>query len=473
MTLILILDLLAVAWLCSTATRKGLENALPLTAFLLLLFPNESQLELPGLFGLTTQRLIVITLVALYFTLGRSDAARTPNDPLPLKYLVILVMVWMLISSATSVVPDVSFKATLSQLLDYFVPYYIFARVVSKTETVHRILFAFVAAMFVCSIFGAFEAYADWSVLSLFPSLPSRFSDLGGGADRGIRVQSTFGHAILFGAALAMAIPMALYLLTVVKDNSRKIFLWSATMLMVLCIYKTDSRGPWMALAMSLVILLVFGRGRMRKYLTVIALLAVTVLVARPGVRDTILNLYGATLDPDSPQGQSYQWRYELYNVAKRELSKNTERSLLGYGPESFFYLGLTTEFSVDGEMHNVKVDSCDSAIVELMMDTGYVGLLLIATLLLKAAFSTLWQNFKMPGNDGALCLLFFVNIVAFCFMMASVELFGWGQQTYMLWIVLALSMIYPSLARASSCEDEGLKPSRAEAEFELAEASL
>jgi len=449
MTLILLLDALAVGSLCAVVLKRGFEGALPLTAFLLVLFPSESQIQLPGLFGLTTQRIIVIVLAAFYFVYARRQQDTEQKKPVRLKYLILLIIGWMLLSSINSVVPDVSIKSTLSQIFDFFIPYYIYAKTVSKVETVHEILFAFVSGTFLCSVFGFFEAYKSWSVLSLFPVLASRFSSLGDDLYRGIRVKSTFGHAILFGAALAMAIPLALYLLTVTQNRWRKLFLWVAVLLMFVNIYKTGSRGPWMALALSLAILLVLGQVQMRKYLILVVVFAVVVLIVRPGVWNTIADLYEETVSPYTVQGQSYEWRYMLYDISKKELSKSVGRSLWGYGPESFYFLGLTAPFMVEGEVRIVRVESCDSAVVELMMDTGYVGFLLVVILLLRAAFVTLRNFRRMPKPANSLCLVFFTNIAAFCFLMTNVELFGWGQQTYVLWIIIALSMIYPSLPQS------------------------
>lgn len=451
MGLVLTIDFLCVALLLFVALAKGFERTLPLAAFLLLLFPYESQIRLSGLFDLTTQRIIIMELVVLYLVLGRTRNNGGTAEKLPLRYLIVLLVAWMLFSSANSVVPDVSFKATLSQVFDFALPYYIFARAISKSETVEKILLAFFSAVFVLSIFGAFEAYTGWSVLAQFPVAPHRFVGMPGGVtDRGIRVQATFGTAIMFGTALAMAIPMGLYLLSIAKTTARKLFLWSAILLMFLNIYKTGSRGPWIALIMSMAIMFVFGRGLVRRSLAVIVLLSVTILVARPGVWDTIANLYRATENPDTDQGASYQWRYALYGIAERELSKDLGRAVWGFGPESFYYLGLEGEFQ--GAIW--KFETCDSEVVELLMDIGCVGFLIVAALLAKSAFYS-FRNFrKMASPANTLCLVLFVNILAFSFMMTNVEIF-WGQQSYMFWILIALNMTYPALVLARSERDD------------------
>lgn len=449
MIFVIVIDVVVVASLLVVALTKGFERSLPLAIFLMMLFPVESKIDLPGLFDLTTQRLIVVVLIILYFAVGR---VRGRREKLPLKYLLILLIGWMLLSSANSVVREVSFKSTLSQLLDFTVPYYIYAMTVSKVETVNKILFAFVAAMFLCAILGYLEIYQNWSVISLFPPAVHRFTAvLGDLGDRGVRAQATFGHAILFGAALAMAIPVALHLLTVYKTKAYKVFLWSAVMLMLLNIYKTGSRGPWIALILSFGILLFLSRNALRKYLTVILVLTATVLIANPGVWDTIVNLCIATMNPDTDQGASYEWRYALYRITERELSKDFGRALWGFGPESFYYLGLEGEF----QGQTWKFESCDSAVVELLMDTGCIGFLLVAAILLKAA-SAAFRGFRsLPSPANSLCLVLFVNICAFCFLMTNVELFAWGQQAYVLWILIALVMIYPRLAHEGFMRDK------------------
>jgi len=449
MGLVLSIDFLCVTLLLIVALTKGFERALPMVAFLLMLFPYESQIRMPGFFDLTTQRIIIMELVVLYFALGRTAKNVGTPEKLPLRYLIVLLIAWKLLSSANSVVPDVSIKATLSQVFDFAVPYYIFAKAISKSETVEKILLAFFSAVFVLSIFGAFEAYTGWSIMAQFPVAPHRFAGMADAlSDRGIRVQATFATPIMFGTALALAIPIGLYLLSVAKTAGRKLFLWAAILLMFLDIYKTSSRGPWLAIILSVAVMFVFGRGPVRRSLAVIVLLSVTVLVVDPGVRDTIGNIYGATLDPDTPQGESYQWRYMLYGVAQRELSKDLGRSLWGYGPESFYFLGLTAQFRVEGGEHTVKVESCDSEVVQLLMDTGCIGFLIMVALLAKSASCSFRNSRKMTSPASTLFLVLFVNILVFSFMMTNVVIF-WGQQSYMFWILIALTMTYPALVLA------------------------
>jgi O-antigen ligase len=214
-------------------------------------------------------------------------------------------------------------------------------------------------------------------------------------------------------------------------------------------IYKTMSRGPWLGLILSLVLLFLFSPGSIRKSLMVIGLLTVATLIIRPGVRETLQNTYFETVDVNSARGGSYQYRYDLMSVGRHALARDFGRFLWGFGPESFSYLGLEGLDSTTG--HNFVFESCDSAVVEIMVDTGYVGLLLVAGLLTTAAWFSLRRFSRLPKPANLLCLVFLSSIVAYGFMMVSVMNFGWGQQSYMLWIMLALSMVYPGLAQPKS----------------------
>jgi hypothetical protein len=187
-------------------------------------------------------------------------------------------------------------------------------------------------------------------------------------------------------------------------------------------------------------------------------------------VWDTIKNTYLATLDPDDPRGSSYQYRYDLMRVAREALAKDTSRAIWGFGPESFYDLHLEGEDPITG--HTVKYESCDSAVVDIMVSTGYVGLLLVTVLLLKPAAVSLRAFATLPKPANSLCLVLLSNLVAFVFMMLSVMNWGWGQQTYMLWIILALCMVYPGLTQnKSSSEQYAMVPLREEG-WQVAEAS-
>jgi len=448
-----IINALVIVALLATILTKGFERALPLSAFFMLLFPIETQMRLPGLFDLTTQRLVVIILIVTYILFGKTRREDAPKIAVPMKHLILLLIVWMVISAVNSVVVSVSVKTVVAQLCDFFIPYYIMVRSVSKVETVHKILFAFISVMFVCSVLGVLQTYAGFNAVDLLPHAQRRIGGLGilVESERGLRLQTTFSHPILFGAGLAMAIPLGLYLVSVTKTRGQRAFLWIAVMLMFLNIYKTGSRGPWIALAGALGMLLVFSGGRIRKYVMAIALLTAAVLIIRPGVWQTLANIYYSTLNPETPAGESYDYRWALYRVAYQTLAQDFGRTVWGYGPESFFFLNLYAEFQ--GKMEVFQ--SCDSSIAQIWIEMGYGGLLIVLALLAKTGYVAFRNVFRLPKPAKYLAVAMLTSILVFYFEMTSVAIWAWGQQTYMFWIIVGLTFIYPQLVAAEGVSQE------------------
>jgi hypothetical protein len=448
MALPIIISLLVVGTLVAIALTKDLEATLPYFAALLILLPIQSKIEIPGLFDLTSSRIAIITLAGLYLLLGKKGGGADSGQGNPLKVLMLLTIGWGLVSTANSIVFTTSLKTILSQICDYYLLYYLFSKIITKRKTIHKTLTAMVAAMVVCSFFGYFEIKFGWSVMSLFPTVEGRTGQVIEGSivdmERGLRVRAVFPHPILFGTALALTIPLALYLLGVAERRMQKAFAWLAVMAMFWCVYKTSSRGPWIAVAISLGLLAFFSAPKTRKHVLVILLLAVSVLVIRPGVLETLEGEYKATLNADTGQGQSYKGRWDLLRMCRESVSNDFGRTLWGNGPESFIDLGLTGE---NGEGHIVPVTSCDSSWFASIAELGYVGLILLAALLMRPLVIT-FNNFrKMPRPGRDLLGVLFISQVAFLFMMTNVACYGWGQQSSMYWILVALAMAYPRLA--------------------------
>jgi len=455
--IVIAIDLVLVIFLVGLAITKGFESTLPAFAFLVILLPAELRIYFVDIFVLTSTRLVVVTLLGLYVFFGTQQRKSDLKDPLPLKYLLILYVVWSLISTLNSTVFVTSVKTVLDNVLEFCLIYYIFAKSISNVQTIHKILAAAVTALVVCCVFGVVERYTHWSVTNLFPGVLHRLGDEFGHIGVGERIRATFPHPILFGDALALGIPWVIYLLSRVKTPPQKVLLWVALILMTWNIYKTSSRGPWLALALSLVALFIFSPGSIRKSILVTFLVLVAVLIIRHGVVKSLEATYEETRNPDTARGSSYEYRYELMRAGVKALAGNPGRALWGYGPESFYFLGLEEEEVYTGKME--VLESCDNAWVMIMVETGYVGLLLVAALLASGAFLS-WKGFKtlmQPANT--LCLVFLVSIGAYAFMMLSVENYGWGQQTFMLWMVLGMAVVYPRLARREGAPVQDLVP--------------
>jgi hypothetical protein len=310
--------------------------------------------------------------------------------------------------------------------------------------------------MTVCCLVSLIEVYATWSILRIFPQ--QLWITYNGGVDplyiewgRGLRARSTFPHPILFGDALAMSIPLTLYLLSIWEGQRQRIFLWFSLFLMFWAIYKTSSRGPWIATIVSSAMLFLLIRNELRKYLLTIALLSFVALVARPGIGSTIAGLYTASTDSTSPVGASYLYRDALNASVESAVAKEPGRALLGYGLGTFRELGLEITFL--DSVH--RWYTCDNNWAAFLYETGYGGLIIIGALLFRVlmiGFQTYW---RLPAPDGYLSGVIVVALGGFYFLLLSVAGYSWGQQGYMAWILISLVVSHSRIAQQDPGESE------------------
>lgn len=446
MLLILAIDIVIVLALVFCARKRGIEGALPCFVFIATLVPDECRVVLPGLFDLTSRRLALTVLLLLYLF---SRKKRTVGR-IPLKNLIWLHVGWILLSTAASIVFVTSIKQLIAQVIEYYLVYYIFLRTISGIETLHRIAFATLTSVSCACVFGLIEVYGGWSILSIFPAEMQQTYGTGNPLyvellDRGTRARSVFPHPILFGSALSMTVPIAIYLLVTLAPGWRRLIVNLSILLIFWNLYKTSSRGPWLATILSLAPLLLAGRPKMRKRIAVVALLAVSTLIIRPGIAETIWNMYLASLDSHSQMGASFQFRPALFRTVQQHLAADTVRFLVGHGPGSFREKGLVIE--IPGlETH--RWYTCDSAWVLFMYETGYVGCLIMACLLFKPAILSAQAFRKMPGPQRYFSLTCFCCLLSFYISMISVAIYAWGQSGYMLWICISVSVSSALLQR-------------------------
>lgn len=429
--------------LIGVTASKGLERALPYFVFFAVLLPQESRIELS--FDLSSTRFALVTLLALFFVYRKKAKIRK----IPLKNLMYVHIAWVIGSTAFSIVFMTSAKQLLAQVLEYYLLYFLILKTMTDIRTITRITYAIVAAMSICSIFGLLEIYTRWSVLSIFPAdlqltyggKTSLYSEM---FDRGVRARSTFPHPIHFGGALAMTIPLVFYLVSSAK-GWKLMLLHGSMLLMFWALYKTGSRGPWLAAASAIGILAIAAKGTIRKRVIIIGLLGCAILVLRPGITDTLINMYRATMDSHSMMGSSFQYRPVLFHTVTKTLNENPVRAIFGYGLGSFREKGLILEMP-GIETH--RWYTCDSTWILFAYETGYVGLIVLAIILLKPAVMALRSSRKLQKADRNFGVVAFSSMTAAYIVMISVANYGWGQNGYILWTVISMSIGYVGLKK-------------------------
>jgi hypothetical protein len=226
------------------------------------------------------------------------------------------------------------------------------------------------------------------------------------------------------------------------KQHRNRIVLWAITFLMFWGLYKTSSRGPWITTGISCILLFFLVKNRVRKYVASVLLVAVLVVLARPGIRDTIVGLYESTQDSSSALGSSYEYRHALIPAVMDAVSKDPARMLLGYGLGTFREIGLNIYFlNITQKWH-----TCDDNWALFVYETGYGGLLLISILLFKPLLMMVRSYRRLGRPEKHFMGVLFIGVAGFYFGLLSVAGYNWGQQGFMAWILISLSIVYPML---------------------------
>ncbi len=412
--------------------RNGMSRIIPFFVFMVIVSPMVAKINLLGLFDITIQRSLTVTLIILYL-LDKKNIQLKNNTYLG--YLIVLSFIWGIISNLNSIVPVISFKRMLSFLVEYYVIYFILVKRIVNDNNIKRILIAIQFGITVVCILGIIEYFTSWSPKNLFPYDASRFSFLNRNYIARVgRISSTFPHPILFGSTIAMTIPITFYLI-VSESGWKKIFFQISLFLALFCLWKTGSRGPMLATIIAVSFLFI-SLPKGRKYIILTAISFLLILIIKPGIWMSLKNMVYATLDPTTQLGSSYEYRYALYELIINVLAENPLRLIWGYGQESFFYLGLETEFS--GYIHRFL--SCDSSWAEILIESGYIGLLITLIIFSRVSISCLINFYKFNYTLKFLFLIFFSSMLVFFFMMTNVDIYGWGQTGHILWIIIALN---------------------------------
>jgi O-antigen ligase len=117
---------------------------------------------------------------------------------------------------------------------------------------------------------------------------------------------------------------------------------------------------------------------------------------------------------------------------------------LWGYGESTWRDMGFEETWS-NGTVHPVL--SVDSDVAGFLQQLGIVGALIMFTLLIKPAIVALKNSKRAREPENLLCLSLCGCMLAFLFMTTNVAIYGWGQQGFWMFIIMAVSLTYPKWA--------------------------
>ncbi len=447
LTILCLVVLVLAAW---RAFAKDYMGGVAFTVAILVSCSEGIRLPMPGdLPEITVQRILLLIWLASYLSTGRGR--NTLRSPLPMFPLLAGLLFTKFVSMCLSTHPGHSLKNWISVLLEQVIFYFLLYRSLQGPSDALRILKAAVAGLAVVAGISWIEYYTGYNVVAqMDPILPV-------GQDG---IVGTFRHRILLGYGMAMACLLALGLAQVVPSGKPRRLYQVISLFCVAACYFAYSRGPWLGFGLGCVVLGGLGGRRLRFQLASLAVLALCVLVLRPGVWGTISSLMGSTFDTESEKGRSYSYRNELWGVAYHEIAKSPERLLFGYGGLSTEFMDLSDKFQYGGNAVKTGYTSWDSQYAADLIEFGFLGLALDAALYLCVLAALVRNLREAPLSFRELQAAAAAAVAVFLFALSNVWSFS-GQINCLFWILVAASHavkranLDPGMAAVSPATDD------------------
>lgn len=426
----IILVILVTLWVF---LRRDFVKGLAFAVFFWVSMTTWLRIQPPGNFpALTIHRLMLMVVVVAWSLRGGWRRVRS----IPLRGCFAF---WFLANLVSMFCTEITFATSFKDFLDFVLEIYLFYLVASTSiqsePDAMRLLRAAWLGLILVAVIAVIQRHTGFNPVSFIPGSEHDSA--------GIRViQSTYPHRILFGAAMSMGVPLTFALRAAWAADGKKFrSFWGVVGLFCLASYYGFSRGPWIGLALAIIVMVLMCSPKLRKELALIGVLGVVALVASPGVIRTLSHFINDTVDTSSFKGGTAEYRLELWRVAFHEVCQSPKRFLFGVGPSAGSEIQIEWVLSYRNELY--LIDSWDNEFAYILYQSGFVGLL--ATLLLyfrglQLIFSEWRNSWLWPARRDVLCCLV-ATAAILVWMMTNVYIFA-KQLDYLYWTVVAAGVV-------------------------------
>ena len=427
MELLFFITALAILW---RSYAKEYLKGLCISVAIMVFMSHYLVIQSPGSLPNITIHRFILGIMLVFWLKNSSISKPLGNVP-----CLGIIMAW-LFSTTLSLFVTVDFVFSLKIFLSLTIEGFLFFYIVSsslrnKNEGIRLLKYA-ASAMVLVALVAIVERQFGLNPVDLFVPHYERLEKY----DRD--VLSTYPHRILFGAAMGMALP--LYFAFIELQKRKKWLPALAVILVLLAGYYSFSRGPWLGMGLALFLLTLFAPLHIKRFL-VFALVCVALAIPfNPGVRQTIKDKVTDTLDTDSFKGETYQYRWELWRIAFREVVKSPKRFLFGYGPGSGEILIFETELSYSGDVRDVW--SWDNHYACQLLETGFTGLALLVLLHLWILKRLMAIRSRLDQRDAFVVLCVIVSVLVYYFTHTNVKIFA-PQLNFLFWSLFAVGSAF------------------------------
>jgi hypothetical protein len=345
---------------------------------------------------------------------------------------------------------------SLTYFLSFLVAYLLLCSTINSISAVELVVRSLVlggAAIAVAAVYEARTGYDVFNHLHQWFSFMKPTHEIKEAAKRGtrLRVKASAQHPIALGAALTMAMPLAVYLASRARDQLGRLF-WAGTGLLLLvgALVTVSRTILLMGLAMTIVALLLRGRA-VARYWPALLVLAVAVHVAAP---HTLGSLYHSFL-PRGGLAQSQTGRGGEVGSGRIAdigpgLRSWKQAPLLGHGLGTGKVRGTTNEVG-PGAIVDPKTGApiiFDDQYLNSLVSIGFLGLVGLVWFIWGAVWRLGQTARRLAGGTGDLIAACAVACAGFGAGMLTFDAFAFVQCTLIFFVIAALGLRTRQLAR-------------------------
>ncbi|RIW49945.1 O-antigen ligase domain-containing protein [Micromonospora endophytica] len=312
-------------------TRVDAAVLLSLLLCLLMLIP--AKLIVPNMTDLGRPALIIAVLMSAWWVLVRFNPRLPMVGPQPLRWVVLLYVLWATVSYAVGFLRGLTtMEANSADRAMLYVAAFAGVVLVVADGLPNWDRFRLVFQVFVwCAGFMAlvgllqFVLWTDVTVYLMVPGLePKGFVPGFEVRGAGVRVASTTLHYIEFSAVMAMALPFAIHFARFAAERKVRQRFVLVALLIAAAIPTTVSRTGFLAAGLVLLVMVPVWNWRMRYNMAVTAVgLLAALMFLKPGLINTVIGLFAGAAD--DPSVTSRTDRYDMvqsYFVARPWLGR-------------------------------------------------------------------------------------------------------------------------------------------------------
>ena len=419
----------------------GRREANPLALFLALLMAVPAFSDtIPGFGGIRhiislshVRVLSIVVLLPAYLALRRRPDVlpfgRTAADKFVLGYLGLQLMLQIPVVSLTA-----GARLAIYSFIDVFLPYYVASRGLRDVRAFADALMAFVLAIVLMAPIALFEYLRHWLLYSGLAASMGVFSKMGGYMIRGdsLRAMASSEHSIVLGYLATIGLALLLFVRHYI--TSRVVFGLALTLL-VGALVASGARGPWVGGIVVLVVVLLTGPDKFKRFFRV-SLLAAPVLVAL-SFTSFGRGLFELLPFVGSADTDSIDYRRRLFDTSVQIILQNP-----WFG--GFDYLvNPSMQDMIQGE----GIIDVVNSFLGVALTFGIVGLSLFGGVFLFAGWGV-WSTLRRvePRSDlGLLGRALLAALVSVMLMIVTLSSIGVVPWVY--WLLAGLCVGYARLA--------------------------